>query len=430
MRAAGLPIRILFLLVSTSVSWAAANPPRVPVSQWFEQPEVHLPGWNVQVSEPVLSFPLRWAVSIRGIANVHRAKLEGHDLHFFVKVADRSGQWFPERRYSSIEKLQKGTDITVTERFFAKPGDYQVALAIYDSTTGTHGIWKRPLHVPELDVPVSYPEAQAIQFIDPEVPFKPGSTPVLSPLENKKTMRVDVVLNLTERSDLEVETHTAPPPIRSRRGGWGVFTVSPEWQMDRSRQDFVTETLLSIADTLSSLNVNGCKRVSVVDAVRGKVFVDRRSTLDPRLILDDIRDRRATHKIDAHVLALRQQAGAFLHNYLQTVISENAECDARTFPAERVIVLVSDALVFPESKQLTPVSAPAVAEPETKFYFFRMNIYEYVQRIGMGRASTAAIPPDDQVGRLLSNLDVKRFDLANPKDFQKALSKFLDALKQ
>jgi hypothetical protein len=417
------------MMAATLLTAAQPSPPHVPVSQWFEEPETHLPGWKVQTDGPILAFPQRWVVTLRAEANVHGAKLDGHDLYFFVKVADSKGNWIGERRYTSLQKPQNGTDLTVRERFYAKPGDYVAALVIYDSANRTHGIWKRPVHVPELDTPITYPESDRIQFIDPDDPFRPGSTPALPPLLNQRPMRVDVILNLTERSDLEVENRTPLLPQRGRRGGWGSFQVLPDWQMNMPRQEFVSETLLSIADAISVLKVNGCTRVSVVDAVRAKVLVDRRPALDPNTMLADMRERRATHKIDAHVLQLRQQAGTFLHNVLQTVLADNAGCGEPPFPSGRVIVLISDALVFPESKQLTPVSRPA-AEPPTKLFFFRMTVREYFQRIAIGRASTTSTYPDDQVGRLLSDLDVKRFDLSDPKDFQKALPKFLDALKQ
>lgn len=422
-------IGLLSFLVAASVALAQPAPPRIPVSRWFEEPETHLPGWNVQTTSPILSFPQRWLVTLRAEANVRGAHIEGHDLHFFIKVADSTGKWVGERRYTSIQKLQKGTDIAAVERFFAKPGDYVAALVIYDSTTGNHGLWKRPVHVPELDSPVTYPEADLIQYIDPENPFKPGSTPAVPKLQNQKPLRMDVILNLTERSDLEVENHSPILPLRGRRGGWGAFQVLPDWQMNMPRQEFVTESLLSISDVLSAVNVYGCTRISVLDAVRAKVLVDRRPALDPKMMLEDMRERRATHKIDARTLQLRQQAGSFLHNFLQTIIQEGAGCGAPPVPSERVIVLISDALVFPESKQLTPVPSPP-AEPPSKFYFFRMTIREYIQHIGTGRASTTSTYPDDQVERLLSDLDAKRFDLSDPKDFQKSLLKFLDALKQ
>lgn len=421
---------LLFLLGVAGTLVAADAPPRVPINQWMDGPESHLPGWKVETSDPLLAFPLRWAVVLKGGANVRGAKLEGHELHFFVKVADRNGNWFGARRHSSISKLPKGTDVTATERFFAKPGDYLVAFAVFDATVGSHGVWKLKVHVPELDVPLSYPEAEAIQFIEPEEPFTSGSAPAVIPLQNQKPLRLDVIINLTERNDLEVNGRQDFTPDKPRRGGYGTFRIRPDWQMGQDRQEFVTETLLSIGQAIAAVKPNGCTRISVVDAVRAKVLVDRRKALDARLMLNDMRERRSTHKIDAHVLALRQQSGSFLHNFLQTVITDNSGCDELAkFPA-RAIVLISDALVLPESKQLTPVPAPPV-EPVTKFFFFRMTVHEYLQRIGMGRAyALASASPDDQVGKLLSNLEARRFDLSEPKDFLKAFPKFLDAVKQ
>jgi hypothetical protein len=426
--------KLLVVVLTAAVSAFGAVEPqqRGQVSRWIDEPEQHLPGWTFRVDGPVMTFQMRMAVTVKAEANVRKAKLVGHDLHFFVKVADANGHWFPQRRYSSIEKLPNSGDLSVTERFFAKPGDYQVAFVIYDAVSGEHGVWKHPVHVQQEESLVSHPSAGAVEFIDPDEPFKPGSSPNLPPLENHKPLQVDVILNLTERSDLEIGERTDLLTQQMLHGGhFGARRVYPDWQLGRERQDFTTETLLTIADTLNELKVNGCTRVSVVDAVRSKVLLDRRGSVDPTTLWAAMRERRATHKVDAHVLALRQQAGTFLHNFMQTMIEDNSGCNTTERPAERAIVLLSDALVFPESKQLTPVTPPTVVPPVTRFYFFRMTMHEYIQQIGLGRAYTAlAMSPDDQVGKLLRDLDARRFDLSEPKDFQKALPKLMEALSQ
>jgi hypothetical protein len=406
---------------------------RIPLNDWFSGPEEHLSGWTVHVDPVVLAFPLRQAVTLRGEASVSKSKLVGHDLHFFVKVADRNGRWYPARRYSSIQKLPKSAEITVTERFFAKPGEYRISLVIYDSANNTHGVWHRTVHVPEDETLLTYPSSSDVQFIDPGEPFKEGSSPSLPPLQNRKPLLVDIVLNLTERSELELgerQVYLTDPMVHGG-GRLATRTVYPDWQLGRHRQSFTTETLLMVADTLSQLKVNGCIRVSVVDAVRSKVLLDRQGSMDAGAVLAIMNERRNTQKVDAHILVMRQQAGIFLHNFLQNVINDNSVCADAPKPVERAIVLISDALVFPESKQLTPVTPPTVVIPATQFYFFRLTVHEYVQQIGMGRAYAAlAMSPDDQVGRLLVNLDVRRFDLSQPKDFQKALPKLMDALTQ
>ncbi|MGZ5545454.1 MAG: hypothetical protein ACXWIU_12330 [Limisphaerales bacterium] len=410
-------------------------PTHIPVGKWLSEPEQHLPGWTIHVDPPVLTFPLRLAVTVRGEATVSKTKLTGHDLHFFVKVSDATGNWFPDRRYSSIHNLPKSGIVTVTERFFAKPGDYQITLLIYDSKNDTHGVWHRSVHVAAEDSLLNYPSAPEVQFIDPDEPFKGGAAPTLPPLENHKPLLVDIVLNLTERSELELRerprSYLGDPMIHGGGTHFAPQTITPDWQLGRPRQNFTTETLLSIANTMNQLKVNGCVRVSVVDAVRSKVLLDRRSIADPGTLLASMNERRNTQKVDAHVLVMRQQAGTFLHNFLQSMIADTSACNESVKPVERAIVLISDALVFPESSQLTPLTPPTVVTPATHFYFFRMTVHEYIHQIGMGRAYVAlAMSPDDQVGRLLVNLDVRRFDLSQPKDLQKALPKFMEALAQ
>jgi hypothetical protein len=93
-----------------------------------------------------------------------------------------------------------------------------------------------------------------------------------------------------------------------------------------------------------------------------------------------------------------------------------------------MIVLLSDALLLPESNQLTPLT-PSTNAPATRFYFFRMTVVDYLRR-DSGRAYlNSAIRPDDQVASLLKDLGVRRFDLSQPKDFQKAWPRFLEDLK-
>ncbi len=405
-------------------------PPRLPVERWLLEPEQRLPGWTVRVEGPVLTFALRQAVTLRAEADVQDSKLLGHDLHFFVRVADAQGHWLPEKRYSSIEKLPRMAKVTATERFFADPGDYRISFVIYDSVNGTHGVWHRPVHVPKSEKVLSYPYARSIEYIDPEEPFKLSDSPALPPLENRNAVRVDVVLNLTERSELELGDRHDIVLDQFTRGGRRYQHVYPNWQLGRERQDFTTESLLAIAEVLDEMKLNGCVQVSVVDAVRSKVMVDRRRLLDPAAILKALKERRDTQKVDARVLLARQQAGTFLHNFLQGLIADNSGCNTPSERMDRAIVLISDALVFPESKQLTPLRPPPAEVRATRFYFLRMTVTDYVGGVAFGRAYTsAAIPPDDQVGRLLKDLDVHRFNLSEPKDFERALPKFLDDLK-
>jgi hypothetical protein len=424
----------LGLLVILAASACAADRVqdsiRVPLDRWLAGPEEHLPGWSVQVGPPFLTFPLRMAVEVTGKGDLDRLKGAGHTLHFFVKVAGTDGRWFPERRYSSITDLPRSGTLVVTERFYAKPGDYTVALAIYDSTTQKHGVWKRPVHIPKDDNLLQYPSAGAVEFFDPDLPFKPGNVPAPQVLENQKPLRIDVVVNLTERNELNLGGTSELIGPELSRGPRRGRPVAAEWQLGLDRQESYTDSLLAIANVVTQVGINGCLRVSALDSVRGAVLLDRRSSLDPSALFTSVREHRNTTKVDARVLATRRNAGAHLRDFLQQVIADDSGCAAADSHTERAVVLISDSLAFPDSKQLRPLDAPAANQHATRFYFFRLSVNE-ILRLYLSRGGYQPIPVthNDHVAHLFEYLDVRRFDLAQPKDFQKALPKFLEELK-
>src|ERR1700757_4901442 len=79
------------LLIAVSAYAQDVIPSASTIDQWLRGPEVHLPGWEVHVQSPILTFQLRYAVAIRGRADIARAHLAGHDLHVFIRVADKKG---------------------------------------------------------------------------------------------------------------------------------------------------------------------------------------------------------------------------------------------------------------------------------------------------------------------------------------------------
>ena len=426
-------ITLSFLLVLSASVFAHCQHgslSRISLDRWLQDPEVHLPGWSVQIDSPFLAFPLRMAVEVYAKADLEKLKAVGHTLHFFVKVADSKGRWFPERRYSSIGNLPKSGGITVAERFYAKPGDYTVALVVYDSTSGKHGVWKRSVHVEENDGLPTYPSAAAVEFFDPSEPFKPGEVPALPPVENRKPLRMDIVVNLTERTELELGDQQDLVAGQLSHSHAVVRPVVPEWQLGLDRQEAYTDSLLSVAELVAQTNLKGCVRVSVVDAARGKVLLDRRSSFEPGRMFAAVREHRNTNKVDAHVLAARQNAGSYFRSFLEEIIGDDSGCGSEDLRTARAIVVISDSLLFPDSKQLTPLGMPAAATHSTRFYLFRLSVKE-LMRLYTSRAGYTPMPiaRGDHVARLFQYLDVTRFDLSQPKDLQKALPKFWDDLK-
>ena len=404
---------MLLTLVAAAAAHAQADlPSDAEVDRWMQGPEQHLPGWSVHVQPAVLTFELRFAVAIKAYASVHKAKLALHDLHVFVRVNDEASQYV-EKHHGAIRKIPGTADVAVAETFYAKPGDYLVAFAVYDAINKTHGVWKKSVHVAGSHCLLpDYPQATPVEFIDPDAPFAPTSLPSLPAVGNPQPLQVDIVLNLTERKELELE---------------------PNWSLEASQQNFATQSILSIARTLAALPVNGCVRLSAIEATRAKVYLDRASTLDTAALLKTMQTSRNVNQVDLHTLALRKTASTFIKDFIDRTVKQSPACDT-VVAGERVILLVSDSLMFPEHSSLDPVDWPPGVQVRT--YLFRLTVpdmgelYDYLGVSRRMRLLRLSRYPDDQVGTLLKPLDPHVFKITQPKDFQKALTTLMDDLKK
>lgn len=167
-------LSMLVLLVMVAPLACSQEPtPPVSLEQWMHGPDQGLRGWDVHFLPPVLTFQLRYAIGLRAHARATEAKIVGHNLHVFVRVADEASNWFPEKRYQALKEVPRGNDVAVSvaEEFLAKPGTYRIVLLVYDATSGKYGVWHKTMHVPSDAALPAYPDAPAIQFVNAEQPF-------------------------------------------------------------------------------------------------------------------------------------------------------------------------------------------------------------------------------------------------------------------
>jgi len=407
MRAFPKRFRILALLVALGASVSACAQSDLPsdaeVDRWMQGAEQHLPGWSVHFQPAELTYELRYSVTIQAYVDVKKAKLALHDLHVFVRVDGGGG--FLDKHRSSIHKIPGTADVSVSESFYAKPGEYRVAFAVYDPANKTHGVWKKSIRVEESHglVP-DYPGAKAVEFIDPKAPFSIGDKPVFSGGENLRPAQIDVLLNLTERKELEMESNG---------------------ERDGSQQDFATRTILAMAQTLAAIPVNGCVRLSAIDATRAKVYLDRVRSLDAESLLKTMEAHRNVSQVDVRTLTLRKTASNFTKEFLERLMVGAPDCRSPR-NADRVLVVISDAIRFPEHSSLDPVNVPLNAAWQS--YLLRLAMPEVGEFFNAavpgrrGRYVRLARPLDDQMTSLLKPLQPHVFDITQPKVFQKALA--------
>jgi hypothetical protein len=422
---------MILLLLGSAVAAYGQHPPDIPspatIDAWLHGAEEHLPGWSIHVQSPILTFQMRYAVAIRARADIARAHLTGHDLHVFVRVADPKG-WLPIPRHSSLPRLPGKADVMVSENFYATPGDYRVAFIVYDSVARTHGIWFRSVHVPDDALPIKYAHPSEVEFIDAENPFLRYATPVPHPIENAHPLRIDVVVNLTERVELELDRQTALANTARRAPN----RLTPDWMLDEPEQDVTSQSLLSVAEAVAAIDPKGCVRVSAFDAIRAKTYLDRRSTINIAHLMEELKLSRNVAQVDQRTLALRQKSAEFFRSFVQRIVDDRTACDdASSALAERAVVIVSDEMMFPKDEPLQSVE-PATGNGNIRFYFLRLAIpdferqshFDYITGMRLRMASGRF----DEVARLLSDLHPRRFDLAQPKDFERALPQLRDLI--
>lgn len=414
-----------------------------PINEWVDGPDQHLPGWDVKVQPPILTFALRQAVTLEARGDVNKSGLAGHQLVTFLKVG-ASDHWFPGFRRSVVTEIPKSVDLSVIENFYAKPGSYRIAMVLYDPVSQRRGVWHTSVQVPERKDLPDFPDAPQIQFIDAEDPMHHHASPTPTALGNSGPLELDLILNLTERSELEIrDPEQDVVRVRNPRVVTGQSTLSivtgptPDWFLGRSRQDVVTQSILSIASAISALNFNGCIRVSAIDAAKGKVLLDRSEKFDPAAVFATLREKRNVNQIDLHALAARQNAATFIGKFLQRTIAERHRCSDADSEPERAIVMLSDELAFPENSSIVPSKPDPREGPPVRFFFLRMTIPEFRGFYTIpfpGQGSPRFIPTasghQDHMGRFFKELDVRRFDLAQPKDLQRTLPQLIDELRQ
>ena len=105
------------------------------------------------------------------------AKRRGEgQLIFYFQLTDAMGRLYQDHTSYDLEKVEAGlraSDLVCTESAFVLPGDYSVAIAIYDTATREHAVKKDKLRVVPLKtdpLPDLWRDLPAAEFVEPSEP--------------------------------------------------------------------------------------------------------------------------------------------------------------------------------------------------------------------------------------------------------------------
>lgn len=389
----------------------AAPSDEVPLAAWLHASDRQDFPWQVRVGRPWLTFQQRRLTQVEvsfHISDLLKAGISLPDLYFVVKLGREDGSWFfgqSYRRFVPPPDLKPSDHVRSIANVYVVPGTYRVAVMAYDALHRRGNLVRQTLNVPVLKedpLPGTERDLPKVEFLPPANPMRIGrgrfqawltmdpwalgAGDLAIPVATTRPVLVDVVANVS-LSEVTNQRHSEAPD-------W-IYQIN-------------AATLLQVGHVFSQLDLkNGCVRLSMVDLRRQKIFVDHVEVH----ALDWITIRRELeslnrNKIDVGALAGQKQEPAFLARYLEGLWTATQECRLSDPQPAHVLIMVSDAFVFPNGAKMTTVDPRRMMGNEA--YYLRL-----VPAIGAHW---------DELRAVLKPVHPVQFDVANSRDFRKVLA--------
>ncbi len=408
---------------------------KVPFDQWLAGGEHTQLRWTEHSLPVVLSVHQRLMARVQvQLDGAEAAKRRGEgELIFYFQITDAQGRNYQDHTNYDLAKVEDGMraqDLSLTESAFMLPGDYSVAIAIYDTATKEHSIKKTKLHIAPMKIdplPAAWRNLPTVEFVESSEPPDHWFLPKVAgklylPLTPRRPVRVDVLVNLT--------------PTQETSRNYGI--------QDRNLS-FIVPSLKVISQmTATALRLN----VGLLDVSRRRVTFHQDDVHD----IDWARMKASlteanSGSIDVKSLADRQHNAAFFGSEIQRRFSPGELSRQDAHPA-RVVIVLSGPMVFDAAQDFPdPLVKPS---PDCRLFYIRIQIPrptmlaptpEMNRRRGMGGGGgfpgRSRMPPGgepnlsaqmDQLEPLLKPLDPHLFDVMTAEQFRKALAMIMSEI--
>jgi len=401
---------IILLLIAGA---ASAHAPRqgspdavfagLPFDEWLKRPDASHLRWTANVAEPFLSAHQRLIARLYiEVDGRELARRRGNGtLLVLVQVDDQHGRVWQNHQEMDLGKLEEGikaNDALFGQAFFVLPGDYRVAMALYDTATHEHALRTKNLHVSRLrndPLPESWQDLPAVEFTGPTSPpdgwFLPQIRSSLHlTAEPREPARISLLVNLTPSERL-----TGSARVQNRN----------------------FSSLLPAAKLLSAVAWGASPfHVELADLARRKVVYE-----DSDAGIDWLRASAGLAAvnpglIDVNSLQNRWYAAQFFLDEVARQLSGGSQ--------KKILIVLSSAVEFTGGQDTRPV-APELAA-NTTIYYIRYQPFVYPSRRPRdGPPRPQPFPPVDQLAALLRPLNPRLYDAATPEQFRKVLATVL-----
>jgi hypothetical protein len=393
---------VAFLIILCSAMAAAGadqDSPPFDVDRFLRDPDGGDLPWKVDVRKPRLTLQQRFLVEVRASINVGRLpeRAVRRTLHFVIKVAGADNRWISGCDYTPVPVppgLGKSHRIQYVSGVYLRPGQYTIALILYDDVLHKGNTYRKHLKVsglkndrlPELDRDL--PDVGFISLSSHDLPWPLDKGKEWLPLNNNRGLCIDIVVNTSTLHDSD-----------------------PFWR--RSAPLFSMQ-MLEVASVLSHLRLRtGCVRVSILDISRMQTLFDREDATD----FDWQRASEAVLKldrftIDSALLSSQSEASAYVFGKLHQIMQDSA-CVAEATPPLKIVIIVSSDLLFAEHTRIQKVT---LQDPDSiQFFYFCVK---------QGRSAS------DDLFKMLKPTKPRRFFVPWPTNFRTALADLISSLEK
>ncbi len=179
----------------------------IPFEQWLKGgDEAHIE-WSLRVFRPDLSEDQRFESAIWAVvdASEFAKRPEPGRMVLFFEIRDPENRTYRSHKPLILKNAARLTglkDVRSSEHLCILSGDYEVAVAVYDSQSKEHSLKRMKLRVPELphdllrDAWTGLPSVEISRFCTPRIASRPSLT-----LSTEKALRVEVIANANLNRD-------------------------------------------------------------------------------------------------------------------------------------------------------------------------------------------------------------------------------------
>jgi hypothetical protein len=275
------------------------------------------------------------------------------------------------------------------------PGDYTIAVLLYESEQKQSTVLLKKIHVPAIEhdsLPEMTRNLRRVEFLaEPDKDALPlGQGELLLPVPTTHPVEVDILFD-------------AGAPFSSRRS-----TIA---HLVASQQMLAANVLSQIVPS------TGCVHVSALDVLRQETLFERQNAED----FDWPKRREAVLKrnldtVDISKLGSKNQSGVFFRDAVQRILSAKPLCAGAAAPQRFVIVLTSG-VMFPWNTPTPPVSSTG---ENVHLIYLRLGSYSILRNNRYGGS--------DDLPKTLRQLTVEKHFAGDPVRFRQLVRHFMDEI--